>query len=139
MSGVGQALPSNSAGTPTHTGAPTAAPVASPAHLSAQAAPAVVPIASLTPQTSAPGSNSGSSITAASAAAANRDTAVHQRNGEAIYLNMEKINSELLSMTYGAMVRNCSRHTERAIELSCRAERGAMSVMARSPVGHDGS
>jgi hypothetical protein len=86
-------------GTPTH--GQQYAPVASPAHLATQASPGVVPIASLTPQASSGSSSASVSI---SAAANNQHSVMHTRNGEAIYNQMERINSELLSMTYGAMV-----------------------------------
>jgi len=84
--------------TPTH--AQPGGPVSSPAHLATQPSPGVVPIASLTPQASSGGSSGSATMSAAS----NQHSAVHTRNGEAIYGQMEKINSELLAMTYGALV-----------------------------------
>lgn len=74
--------------------------------------PSLVPIASLTPQSSQSGSGSNptpSSSTSGSTGGGGpslnpHHTLIHTRTGESIYNSMEKINSELLSMTYGAMV-----------------------------------
>jgi len=72
---------------------------------STHAAPGVVPTAALGPQ-----SNTGSSASNLSPASNTNSAAqahsilMHQKNGENIYNSMEKINSELLAMTYGAMV-----------------------------------
>lgn len=68
--------------------------------------PSLVPIASLTPQSQQQqsGSNPTPSSSTAPSTFNSHNSLVHTRNGEAIYNSMEKINSELLSMTYGAMV-----------------------------------
>lgn len=87
MSGMGAQLPASS---PSSAGASSSLPPAG-----------VVAVAALQPQQS---QASHSSSAHSMHNAQNVHVAIHQRNGEQIYNSMDKINSELLAMTYGAMV-----------------------------------